>query len=109
MLARVLADVERRPDSAIPHARFEEELGKLLRVRSVQIRRSPLTSSGDESVYFHVPGGSGSPILQAIFEPNTVPSAADFKLLKAAASLAAVVLEFAPLPEERGIHLAARR
>jgi hypothetical protein len=109
MLARVLADVETRPDSAVPHARFEEELGKLLPVRSIQIRRTPLASTGDESIYFQVPGGSGSPILQAIFEPNTVPSAEDFKLLKAAASLAAVVLEFAPFPEDRGIHLAARR
>jgi hypothetical protein len=48
-------------------------------------------------VYFTVPHGFGTrPILQATFEPDYAPTAMDFRLLKAAASLAAVVLEFAP-------------
>jgi hypothetical protein len=64
----------------------------------VQIRATPVIAErGAESVYFTVPHGSGArPILQAIFEPDYVPTAMDFRLLKAAVSLAAVVLEFAP-------------
>ncbi len=94
MLARVLADPERRTGSAM-RMHFEEELRKMLPLRSVQIRHSPLLSSDeDDSIYFNVPAGSGSPVLQATFEPDSLPSPTEFKLLKAAASLAAVVLEF---------------
>ena len=55
----------------------------MLPVRSVHIRQSPLMSSDqDDSIYFYVPAGSGSPVLQATFEPDTLPSPTDFKLLK---------------------------
>ena len=77
---------------------FERELRRILPVRDVQVRERPVIAErGAESIYFTVPRGSGEPrILQAIFEPDYVPTAMDFQLLKAAASLAAVVLEFAP-------------
>jgi hypothetical protein len=101
MLARVLADLDRPRGGSALRSRFEDELRQLLPVRNIQLRDSPLMSTDDdESIYFSVPGGSGSPVLQATFERNSPPSALDFKLLKAAASLAAVVLEFAPLTEE---------
>jgi hypothetical protein len=98
VLARALADVERRSPSA-SLGRFEEELRNLLPVRAIQIRQSPLVSN-DESICFDVPGGTGSPVLQATFHADNPPAAADLKLLKAAAHLAAVVLEYAPLPEK---------
>jgi hypothetical protein len=45
-----------------------------------------------------VPNSSGcQPILQAIFESGYEPTAMEFQLLKTAATMAAVVLEFAPL------------
>ncbi|MGH9311597.1 MAG: PilZ domain-containing protein [Vicinamibacterales bacterium] len=102
LLSRVLAEVDCGSGSATLRARFEQELRRLLPVRDIQIRQTPvITNEGTESIYFTVPRASGSrPILQAIFEPNYQPSAMEFRVLKAAASVAAVVLEFAPLSEE---------
>lgn len=102
LLARVLAEVDCDSGSATLRARFEQELRRLLPVRDIQIRQTPvITNEGTESIYFTVPRASGSrPILQAIFEPDYQPSAMEFRVLKAAASVAAVVLEFAPLSEE---------
>jgi hypothetical protein len=99
LLAGVLTAVDYDSTSAAPRARFEQGLRRLLTVRDIQIRRAPITpSGGSESIYFTVPQASGGgPVLQAIFEPDHRPSAAEFRLLKAAAGLAAVVLEFAPL------------
>jgi CheY-like chemotaxis protein len=109
MLARVLADPERRSGSAM-RVHFEEELRKLLPLRTVQIRHSPLMSSDeDESVYFNVPVGSGCQVLQATFEPDSLPSVSEFKLLRAAASLAAVLLEFEGDADPRSTQLVACR
>jgi CheY-like chemotaxis protein len=100
LLRRVLTEANRVSDAAALRATFEQELRQLLPVRDIQIRQKPLIAErGAESIYFTVPHGSGAqPILQAIFEPDYAPTAMDFRLLKAAASLAAVVLEFAPRP-----------
>ncbi len=102
MLARVLADVDRRSSDASLRARFEQELRQLLPVREIKLRRTPvIPDETTESVYFTVPRASGSrPILQAVFEPDYLPSAIEFRILKAAAGVAAVILEFAPLGEE---------
>jgi hypothetical protein len=109
MLARVLADPARRTGSAM-RMHFEEELRKMLPLRSVQIRHSPLMSSDeDDSIYFNVPAGSGSPVLQATFEPDSLPTPSEFKLLKAAASLAAVVLEFEGDGDQQSTELVALR
>jgi hypothetical protein len=98
LLRRVLSEADRGSDAAALRAAFEQELRQLLPVRDIQIRQKPVIAErGAESIYFTVPHGSGAqPILQAIFEPDYAPTAMDFRLLKAAASLAAVVLEFAP-------------
>jgi len=100
LLRRVLSEADHGSDAAALRAMFEQELRQLLPVRDIQIRQKPLIAErGVESIYFTVPHGSGAqPILQAIFEPDYAPTAMDFRLLKAAASLAAVVLEFAPRP-----------
>ena len=98
LLSRVLGSLDRCSGEAALRTSFENELRRVLPVRDIQLREKPVIAErGAESVYFTVPHGSGAhPILQAIFEPDYSPTAMDFRLLKAAASLAAVVLEFAP-------------
>jgi hypothetical protein len=102
MLARVLADADHGFSDSSLRVRFEQELRRLLPVREIRIRRTPMIPhERTESVYFTVPRPSGSrPILQAVFEPDYQPSAMEFRILKAAAGLAAVILELAPLGEE---------
>ena len=99
LLSRVLAEVDRCAKPADVRARFERELRELIPLRDVQLRLTPVVEGSDtESVLFSVPQGSGpSPILQVTFDRDYRPSPMEFRLLKAAASLAAVVLEFAPL------------
>ena len=94
----MLSEADRGSDAAALRAAFEQELRQLLPVRDIQICQKPVIAErGAESIYFTVPHGSGAqPILQAIFDPDYAPTAMDFRLLKAAASQAAVVLEFAP-------------
>jgi CheY-like chemotaxis protein len=102
MLARVLADVDGHSSDSSLCARFEQELRLLLPIREIKIRRTPvIPNEQTESVYFTVPRASGSrPILQAVFEQDYQPSAMEFRILKAAAGVAAVILEFAPLGKE---------
>ena len=74
-------------------------------VQDIQIRATPLIAEkGAESIYFSVSQRLGSRrILQAIFEPGYAPTEMEFRLLKAAASLAAVVLELSLLSEEPAV------
>ena len=62
----------------------------------IQIRDIPIVPGDEsESTYFAVPTGIGSPaILQAMFAAGHEPSDLELRLLKAAAGLAAVALEF---------------
>lgn len=103
VLGRVLAEAERGASQAAVRARFEHELRRVLPVRDIQIRATPVIADRrTESIYFTVPNGSGTrTILQAVFEPGHQPSPLEFRLLKAAAGLAAVVLQFAPEPTDR--------
>ena len=97
LLASVLGEGERTSRSDVPCARFEEGLRRLLPVRDVQLRTTPVIPDRQhDSIYFNVPTSSSSAILQVIFEPDQQPSAVEFRLLKAAASMAAVVLELTP-------------
>jgi hypothetical protein len=104
-LADLLARVMREADSGAPptaiRTSFEHGLRRLLTARDVQVRQSPVVPDpGSDSIYFTIPLSSDrQPILQMIFEPKRPPSAQEFKLLKAATNLAAVVLEYAPLEE----------
>jgi hypothetical protein len=101
LLARVLGEVERDPRSSAPRATFEEGLRRLLPVRDVQLRQAPvIPDHQNDSVYFNVPTSASRAILQVIFEPDQQPSAVEFRLLKAAASMAAVVLECTPSIED---------
>ena len=104
-LADLLVRVMREADAGAPPAAvrttFEHGLRRLLSARDVQIRLAPLVPARDtESIYFTVPMRTERrPILQMVFEPRRPPLASEFKLLKAAVNLAAVVLEFAPLED----------
>jgi PilZ domain len=102
MVARVLAEAGGNSSRSSLRTRFEQELRRLLPVREIKIRQTPMIpSERTESVYFTVPRASISrPILQAVFEPDYQPSATEFRILKAAAGVAAVILEFAPFGEE---------
>lgn len=79
--------------------RFEQELRRLVNVRDVLIRRTPVVPHDDaESLYFSIPDSSS--ILQVIFERDHAPSPTEFHVLKAAARLAAAVLELNPVQQE---------
>jgi CheY-like chemotaxis protein len=101
VLARVLSEVDRSSGTPALRSKFEQEVRRLFPVRDIQIRQTPMiVGEGTESIYFTVPNGSGGqPILQAIFERDYEPTAMEFQLLKTAATMAAVVLEFAPLSD----------
>jgi PilZ domain len=96
-LLQKLRDALDRRNDGDPIARFESELKTLLRLREAQIRSTPMdTAPGVESVYFTVwTGASTPPVLQAVFEAGHQPTEMEFKVLKAAAGLAAAVLPFA--------------
>ena len=98
LLSRVMVDVDTAKPADL-RARFERELRELLRVRDVQLRLTPVIESlGTDSIVFAVPHAAGPPtILQVTFQRDYQPSLMEFRLLKAAASLASVVLQFAPL------------
>jgi CheY-like chemotaxis protein len=101
LLSRVLGRLDQGRGASGLRATFEQEFRGLLSAREIQIRHSPRVSGPDqESIYFTVPTGAGSqPILQATFERNHTPTALQLQLLKAAAIMAAVVLEFEPFDE----------
>ena len=77
-----------------PVARFEAELRQLMPLRDARIRQTPAPAdAGGESVYFTVPTGSpDAPVLQVVFEPGQVPTEIEFRVLKAAAGLAAALV-----------------
>jgi len=96
LLTRVLADLDRGGEHGELRTRFEQGLRKLVPARDIQIRDVPVRpGDGTESIYFTVPSGLGSgAILQATFEADCHLAELEFRLLKSAAALAAVVLEF---------------
>jgi hypothetical protein len=98
LMSRVVGDAERPATGAALRGRFEAELRRLLRLREARIRDTPvLVDRGAESVYFTLPGARPARILQAVYEPGYEPTATEFLLLKAAAGLAAVVLDLTTL------------
>lgn len=98
LLARVVSEPE--PSRGVPlRQRFETELRGLFEVADIQLRERPvIVEPGRESIYFTVPEGGGAPaILQVIFGVNSSPSAAEFRLLRTAATLSRAVLELEAL------------
>ena len=96
LLARVMEERENGSDPTMLRASFEEGIRRLVSAREVEIREEASASSdGSELVCFPVPANRGfRTTLQATFEPNDTPQADEVKILKAAATLAAFILQF---------------
>jgi len=103
LLSRLVTDVlsgQNQPE--VPSVRFARGVRGLVHARDVLIRRAPIAPAGDnESVYFNVSGeGDSRTILQVVFDRDHNVTAAEFRLLKAAAVLTAGVLEIEELSLE---------
>jgi len=93
LLARVATEVERGEGGADVKAMFEQGVQRLSCAYDVKLREAPAPTTDRESIYFRVPGPSGSrAVLQVIFEPGHRPAADDFVLMKAAAAAAGLVM-----------------
>jgi len=100
ILARTLAGVRKGANPASTRARFEYEVQRLLPVCTVSIQQEPTGDATGDSIYFSIPSGSGTAVLQATFDRARPPSAMEFKVLKSAVYLAAALLEFAPFERD---------
>ena len=94
LLTKVLSDSP-EPQEPAP-ARFARGLRELVHARNVQIRNAPSSAvAGRETLYFDIPGADrSSSTLEVVFDRNYDVNESEFRLLKAAAWLAAAVLEF---------------
>lgn len=95
LLTQVSAALDRHSDLSA-RAALEQGIGYAVHAQDIQFRDVPIDpGEGSESTYFAVPTGLASPaVLQVRFANGYTPTDFEFKLLKAAAGLAAVVLEF---------------
>jgi CheY-like chemotaxis protein len=93
LLTDVLSQAAEAQDPA--PARFTRGLRQLVQARNVQIRNTPASSAaGRETLYFDIPGSDrSSSTLEVVFDRNYDVNESEFRLLKAAAYLAAAVLE----------------
>jgi hypothetical protein len=108
LLTSVLAESVNQSEPA--PARFAKGLRQLVRARDVQIRTSSMSPSGGrETLYFDIPGADRPcGILQVVFERNYDVSDSEFRLLKAAAWLAAALLEL-DKPAQPSVRLLTER
>ena len=90
LMATVVADGSAQEPSDV---RFARGLRKLVRARDVLVRRAPIApADGSESIFFNVDGdGRSRRILQILFDPDRPLNAAEFAVLKAAASMTAAL------------------
>jgi hypothetical protein len=94
LLAAVLSD---SGGTEAPSVRFARGLRELLGVRDVLIRRGPLTPVEDsDTVYFEVREGASCTVLQVMCDKHRPRTADDLKLMRAAAGLAATLLQLEP-------------
>ena len=95
LLARALSALDMTGRQASIQT-LEEGLRALLSAREVRIRRKAEPArDGSDSIYLTIPTGERSPaVLQVTFERNYEPAEEEFRLLKAAAAAAAVILQF---------------
>lgn len=101
LLGRVLAEANWVSNGTALRTLFEMEVRALVRAKDVRIRAVPVrTAGGCQSLYFNIPTVTDSRHgLHVVFERGYRPTATEFRLLKAAASLAAVLLDLAPAGE----------
>ena len=96
LLVQVMDERERGADPVVVRASFEQGLRRFVAACQIEIRDVPdLANEGGASVWFTVPSGLGCrTILQATFDPNYTPHEEELRILKAAATMAAVILQF---------------
>lgn len=109
LLVRVTAELNEGGSPDIIRTTFEQGLRELVPACDIKLRHTPagsLDSCG--SIYFTVPtSGTEGAVLQATFDPEYEPVLEEFKLLRAAASVAAVVVQYGG-PKSRGSRPGAR-
>ena len=106
LLGRVLADAPWRSNGRRLWSIFEREVCALVGAKEVRICALPVAAAaGCQSLYFRIPTAAESEHgLHVVFERGYRPTAAEFRLLKAAASLASVVFDLAPAGEAPSIN-----
>jgi CheY-like chemotaxis protein len=93
LLANVLTESDDQPEPAL--IRFARGVRRLVRARDVLIRRAPIApADGSESIYFdlHAPGRPRA-VLQVMFDRDRALTQSEFRMLRAASSLANALLE----------------
>jgi hypothetical protein len=103
LLASVMAESNQQPEPA--QVRFARGLRKLVGARDVMVRKSPIApADGSESIYFDVNTGNRSrAVLQVMFDRDRALTQSEFKLLKAAASIVAAVVELEKPLSDRSV------
>ena len=92
LLVRIATELYHHQRGDAARAVFEAGLRQLVPACDIQLcdRLVQHSDTGD-SIYFAVPGASGV-MVQATFEPDHQPTAEDFKLLRAAAAMASMIV-----------------
>ena len=92
LLVRITTELYHHQRGDAARAAFEAGLRHLVPACDIRLcdRLVPPTDDGD-SIYFAVPGASGV-VVQATFDRGHEPTAEDFKLLRAAAAMASMIV-----------------
>lgn len=103
LLSGVVAELEQGKEAAVLRATFEQGLRRMVGAREIELRGGPAAlNDGGESISFSVPtDGRAETILQATFEQSYQPQEEEFRILKAAATLAGFLLQFADIAPNR--------
>jgi PilZ domain-containing protein len=103
LLSGVVTELEQGKEPAVLRATFEQGVRSLVGARDVELRGGPSAADdGSESIYFTVPAdGRVATILQATFDRGCQPQEEEFRILKAAATLAGFLLQFADIAPSR--------
>jgi hypothetical protein len=92
LLVRITTELYQHQRGDAARAAFEAGLRQLVPACDIRLcDRLIQRTEGGDSIYFVVPGASGV-MVQATFDPDHQPTAEDFKLLKAAAAMASVIV-----------------
>jgi hypothetical protein len=108
-LAELLVRVSRELGAGAPpdrlRAAFEEGMRQLVPACEIGLRREPAApEEGCDAIYFTVPAaGAGERVLQATFASGYEPSADEFNLLRAAAAVAVVIVQYEGGSRQRSV------
>jgi CheY-like chemotaxis protein len=94
LLVRVTTEFAASNDAAVARHEFERGLAAMVPACAITLRDELIRpADGGDSIYFTVPSAKGA-ILQVTFDPEQEPSLEDFKVLRAAAALASVIVQY---------------